>query len=123
MVELHCFFFFNTLFYLAAPGLSCGLVGSGSLTRDQIRAPCSGSRVLNTAPPREVPTTLFFFLRIEAVFFNFYRNPGHDQKNTRNYMETEDETQDSSQLPRPSVGRTWGEAAGADLEPQSHNTF
>ena len=54
-------FFFYIVIYLAAPDLSCGMVGSSSLTRDQIRAPCSGSRGLNTAPPREVPTTLFFF--------------------------------------------------------------
>ena len=123
MVDLHCFFFLNTLFYLAAPGLSCGLVGSGSLTRDQIRAPCSGSRVLNTAPPREVPTTLFFFLRIEAVFFNFIGI----QDTTRKTPETTWRQKTRHKTPPSSPDLAWGgrgvKRLGQTLSPSPTTLF
>lgn len=64
-----CFTFTGKPIYLAVfspfllffwlPHTACGDL----LTRDGIRAPCSGSiRVLTTGPPQEFPIFLFFFL-------------------------------------------------------------
>ena len=55
------FFFFKYLFvYLVVPVLNCGMhVGSSSLTRDRIQAPCIGSAVLSTAPPGKSPCIYF----------------------------------------------------------------
>ena len=86
------------------PDLSCGMVGSSSLTRDQIRAPCSGSRGLNTAPPREVPTTLFFFFESWSSFFNFIGI----QDTTRKTPETTWRQKTRHKTPPSSPDLAWG---------------
>ena len=59
--------------YLTVLGVSCSTrdlcsqlwhVGSSSLTRDHTQAPCTGSRVLATGPPGEVPR---FYLKSNFI--------------------------------------------------------